>query len=175
MIKNYINYPITKNIIITTSRNSNNKTKTFTKILCSIIPSAIKIPRGNLKLSQLFQICYLKNFKVLIIVHEYQKNPNGLYLVYFTKGPIMYLKLSHLNMKNLSMNYKKKSISYSGWRVIIKHNVNKKNYNILQLFKNIFLNFNKCKNNILFLFFYKNCINIRCYLKYHLNKVIEVS
>ncbi|AIB09829.1 U3 snoRNP protein IMP4 (nucleomorph) [Lotharella oceanica] len=177
MSKFYNDFSVSNKIVITTSRHSTNKTKNFVKILSSLIPHSTKITRGNLKLSQLFYVCHTKLFNILIIVHEYKNKPNGLYLVYFTKNITIYLKLFHLNEKTILKKYDK-HIRYCNNRKVIFHN-NYSNNNIyriiLRLFKIIFSNYNKNSNNIIFLFFYKSYINIRCYLKYHFDKVIEIG
>lgn len=78
-------------------------------------------------------------------------------------------------MKTIIKRHTKKIKFCSGKKIISKGYLNNNYHIILQLLKIIFSSPVIQKNRFLFLYFYKNFINIRCYFNYHSNKITEVS
>nr|WP_292319269.1 hypothetical protein [Caldisphaera sp.] len=66
---------IIRPILITSSRDPSQRTRTFINELSSVLPDSIKITRGKLSLEDLNYIILKYNMEKLIIIGEFKGNP----------------------------------------------------------------------------------------------------
>lgn len=80
-------------ICVTTSRDPSSRLKAFAKEIKLLFPSAQRVNRGNLKVSELVEVCRSHEFTDVICVQETRGEPDGLIISHLPFGPTAYFTL----------------------------------------------------------------------------------
>lgn len=106
-------------IVITSSRDTSSRTRSFLNYLEYIFPYSVKVNRGKRSIDDVFKIASLLGGELLLLVNVLKGNPSSLEVYDVITGE----KLYNFSIKGLRLrsDYEKFSLYNSRRRLCIKH------------------------------------------------------
>ncbi|ROT35529.1 brix domain-containing protein [Sodiomyces alkalinus F11] len=83
-------------ILVTTSRDPSSKLSAFSKEIRLLLPTSVRLNRGNLILPDLVRSCQSNGLSDIILLHEHRGNPTGLTISHLPNGPTVSFSLHNV-------------------------------------------------------------------------------
>ena len=81
-------------VCVTTSREPSSKLKEFVKEVRLVLPTSVRVNRGQFTLGELVQTCRASDFSDVVICTEHRGDPDGLIVCHLPYGPTARFSLS---------------------------------------------------------------------------------
>lgn len=96
----YFNKEYEPKVLITHSDRPCQKSRVFARELFRIVPNSTITLRNRMTAKKLCQSAIRENFTDMVIIHEDNKEPNGLLVIHLPDGPTAHFKLSNVKLTN---------------------------------------------------------------------------
>ncbi|KAL2758217.1 hypothetical protein ACRALDRAFT_1040266 [Sodiomyces alcalophilus JCM 7366] len=83
-------------ILVTTSRDPSSKLSAFSKEIRLLLPTSVRLNRGNLILPDLVRSCQSNSLSDIVLLHEHRGNPTGLTVSHLPNGPTVSFSLHNV-------------------------------------------------------------------------------
>ena len=100
-------------VLITTSRDPSSSLSSFAKEIKLLLPTAIRLNRGNLILPNLVQSAKASGMSDVVLLHERRGTPTALTISHFPHGPTASFSLSNVVMRHDIPNAARGTVSES--------------------------------------------------------------
>lgn len=97
---NYFNKEYEPKVLITHSDRPCQKSRVFARELFRIFPNSTITLRNRMTAKKLCKSAIREGFTDMVIIHEDNKEPNGLLLIHLPDGPTAHFKLSNVKLTN---------------------------------------------------------------------------
>lgn len=87
-------------VLVTTSRDPSSRLAAFSKEIRLLLPTAVRLNRGNLILPNLVQSAQSAGLSDIILVHETRGTPNALTLSHLPHGPTLSFSLHNVVLRH---------------------------------------------------------------------------
>lgn len=86
-------------VLVTTSRDPSSRLSTFSKEIRLLLPTAVRLNRGNLILPDLVRSSTSAGLTDMILLHEHRGTPTGLTISHFPHGPTASFSLHNVVLR----------------------------------------------------------------------------
>lgn len=87
-------------VLVTTSRDPSARLSAFTKEVRLLLPTSIRLNRGNLILPDLVRSAQSAGLSDIVLLHEHRGTPTALTLTHFPHGPTVSLSLHNVVLRH---------------------------------------------------------------------------
>lgn len=125
-------------VLVTTSRDPSSRLGTFAKEIRLLLPTAIRLNRGNLILSNLVSSASSSGLSDLILLHEHRGTPTALTISHFPHGPTASFSLHNVVLRADIPNASRGTVSESYPHLIFDGFTTKRGERVVQILKHLF-------------------------------------
>ncbi|KAI0095494.1 Brix-domain-containing protein [Daldinia grandis] len=125
-------------ILVTTSRDPSARLSAFAKEIRLLIPTAIRLNRGNLILPDLVRSAQSSGLSDLILLHEHRGVPTALTLSHFPHGPTISFSLHNVVLRHDIPNSIRGTVSESYPHLIFDGFTSRLGTRVVKILKHIF-------------------------------------
>ncbi|KAF2637135.1 Brix-domain-containing protein [Massarina eburnea CBS 473.64] len=125
-------------ILVTTSRDPSSRLGTFAKEVRLLLPTSIRLNRGNLILSNLVGSAVSSGLSDIILLHEHRGTPTALTISHFPHGPTASFSLHNVVLRADIPNASRGTVSESYPHLIFDGFTSKRGERVVQILKHLF-------------------------------------
>jgi U3 small nucleolar ribonucleoprotein protein IMP4 len=125
-------------ILVTTSRDPSSRLGTFAKEIRLLLPTAIRLNRGNLILNNLVSSAQSSGLSDIILLHEHRGTPTALTVSHFPHGPTASFSLHNVVLRADIPNSARGTVSESYPHLIFEGFSTKLGERVVQVLKHLF-------------------------------------
>ncbi|KAF2704448.1 Brix-domain-containing protein [Pleomassaria siparia CBS 279.74] len=125
-------------ILVTTSRDPSSRLGTFAKEIRLLLPTSIRLNRGNLVLSNLVGSALSSGLSDLILLHEHRGTPTALSVSHFPHGPTASFSLHNVVLRADIPNASRGTVSESYPHLIFENFTTPLGKRVVQILKHLF-------------------------------------
>jgi U3 small nucleolar ribonucleoprotein protein IMP4 len=125
-------------VLVTTSRDPSSRLGTFAKEIRLLLPTAVRLNRGNLILSNLVGSALSSGLSDIVLVHEHRGTPTALTISHFPHGPTASFSLANVVLRADIPNASRGTVSESYPHLIFEGFTSKLGLRIVQVLKHLF-------------------------------------
>ncbi|RKF73805.1 U3 small nucleolar ribonucleoprotein IMP4 [Golovinomyces cichoracearum] len=125
-------------VLITTSRDPSTRLSSFAKEIRLLLPTSIRLNRGNLVLPNLFQSAQASAITDMVLLHEHRGIPTALTLSHLPHGPTVSFSLHNVLLRHDIPNSSRGTVSESYPHLIFDGFSSKLGLRIVNILKHIF-------------------------------------
>ncbi|KAI1662685.1 Brix-domain-containing protein [Daldinia decipiens] len=125
-------------VLVTTSRDPSARLSAFAKEIRLLIPTAIRLNRGNLILPDLVRSAQSSGLSDLILLHEHRGVPTALTLSHFPHGPTISFSLHNVVLRHDIPNSIRGTVSESYPHLIFDGFASRLGARVVKILKHIF-------------------------------------
>lgn len=125
-------------ILVTTSRDPSTRLASFAKEIRLLLPTSIRLNRGNLILPDLVQSAQAQGLTDIILLHEHRGIPTALTLSHFPHGPTISFSLHNVVLRHDIPNSSRGTVSESYPHLIFEGFTSRLGLRIVRILKHIF-------------------------------------
>ena len=125
-------------ILVTTSRDPSTRLASFAKEIRLLLPTAIRLNRGNLILPDLVQSAQAQGLTDIILLHEHRGIPTALTLSHFPHGPTISFSLFNVVLRHDIPNSSRGTVSESYPHLIFEGFTSRLGLRIVRILKHVF-------------------------------------
>ncbi|CAI6243816.1 unnamed protein product [Periconia digitata] len=125
-------------ILVTTSRDPSSRLGTFAKEIRLLLPTAIRLNRGNLILNNLVSSATSSGLSDIILLHEHRGTPTALTISHFPHGPTASFSLHNVVLRADIPNASRGTVSESYPHLIFDGFTTKRGERVVQILKHLF-------------------------------------
>lgn len=125
-------------VLVTTSRNPSTRLSSFAKEIRLLLPTAIRLNRGNLILPNLVQSAQASGLSDIVLLHENRGVPKALSLSHFPHGPTITFTLYNVVLRQDIPNSARGTVSESYPHLIFEGFTSRLGLRIVRILKHIF-------------------------------------
>ncbi|KAI0849238.1 Brix-domain-containing protein [Daldinia vernicosa] len=125
-------------VLVTTSRDPSARLSAFAKEIRLLIPTAIRLNRGNLILPDLVRSAQSSGLSDLILLHEHRGVPTALTLSHFPHGPTISFSLHNVVLRHDIPNSIRGTVSESYPHLIFDGFTSRLGARVVKILKHIF-------------------------------------
>lgn len=109
----YLSGVVDPRVLVTTSRDPSSRLSSFAKEIRLLLPTAIRLNRGNLILPNLVSSAKSSGLTDLILLHEHRGTPTALTISHFPHGPTASFSLHNVVLRHDIPNASRGTVSES--------------------------------------------------------------
>lgn len=109
----YLSGVVDPRVLVTTSRDPSSRLSSFAKEIRLLLPTAIRLNRGNLILPNLVSSAKSSGLSDLILLHEHRGTPTALTVSHFPHGPTASFSLHNVVLRHDIPNASRGTVSES--------------------------------------------------------------
>lgn len=125
-------------VLVTTSRDPSTRLSSFAKEIRLLLPTSIRLNRGNLILPNLVQSSQASGLSDIVLLHEHRGTPTALTLSHFPHGPTVSFSLHNVVLRHDIPNSSRGTVSESYPHLIFEGFTSKLGLRIVKILKHIF-------------------------------------
>ncbi|KAI1851044.1 hypothetical protein JX265_002909 [Neoarthrinium moseri] len=125
-------------VLVTTSRDPSARLAAFAKEIRLLLPTAVRLNRGNLILPDLIRSAQSAGLSDVILLHEHRGTPTALTLSHFPHGPTISFSLHNVVLRHDIPNSIRGTVSESYPHLIFDGFTSKLGLRIVKILKHIF-------------------------------------
>jgi U3 small nucleolar ribonucleoprotein protein IMP4 len=125
-------------ILVTTSRDPSSRLGTFAKEIRLLLPTAIRLNRGNLILGNLISSAQSSGLSDIVLVHEHRGTPTALTVSHLPHGPTASFSLHNVVLRADIPNSARGTVSESYPHLIFEGFSTKLGQRVVQILKHLF-------------------------------------
>ncbi|KAF4125686.1 U3 small nucleolar ribonucleoprotein IMP4 [Geosmithia morbida] len=125
-------------VLVTTSRDPSSRLASFAKEIRLLLPTAVRLNRGNLILPDLVRSAQAAGLSDVILLHEHRGTPTGLTLSHFPHGPTACFTLSNVVLRHDIPGSVRGTVSESYPHLIFDGFSTKLGQRVVKILKHIF-------------------------------------
>jgi U3 small nucleolar ribonucleoprotein protein IMP4 len=125
-------------ILVTTSRDPSSRLSAFAKEVRLLLPTAIRLNRGNLVLANLTESARRASLSDVILLHEHRGTPTALTVSHFPHGPTASFSLHNVVLRHDIPNATRGTVSESYPHLIFEGFETKLGKRVVQVLKHLF-------------------------------------
>ncbi|EKD17100.1 uncharacterized protein L3040_000375 [Drepanopeziza brunnea f. sp. 'multigermtubi'] len=125
-------------VLVTTSRDPSTRLSSFAKEIRLLIPTAIRLNRGNVILPNLVSSAQAGGLTDIVLLHEHRGVPTALTLSHFPHGPTVSFSLHNVVLRHDIPNSSRGTVSESYPHLIFEGFTSKLGLRIVRVLKHIF-------------------------------------
>lgn len=125
-------------VLVTTSRDPSSRLGTFAKEIRLLLPTAIRLNRGNYILGNLVGSALAGGLSDIVLVHEHRGTPTALTVSHFPHGPTASFSLSNVVLRADIPNASRGTVSESYPHLIFDGFSSKLGMRVVQILKHLF-------------------------------------
>jgi len=125
-------------ILVTTSRDPSSRLGTFAKEIRLLLPTAIRLNRGNMVLPNLVESAKSGGLSDIVLVHEHRGTPTALTVSHFPHGPTASFSLHNVVLRADIPNSSRGTVSESYPHLIFEGFTTKLGARCVQILKHLF-------------------------------------
>ncbi|KAF2202153.1 Brix-domain-containing protein [Delitschia confertaspora ATCC 74209] len=125
-------------ILVTTSRDPSSRLGTFAKEIRLLLPTAVRLNRGNLILNNLVQSAVAGGLSDIVLLHEHRGTPTALTVSHFPHGPTASFSLHNVVLRADIPNASRGTVSESYPHLIFEGFSTKLGQRVVQILKHLF-------------------------------------
>jgi U3 small nucleolar ribonucleoprotein protein IMP4 len=125
-------------VLVTTSRDPSSRLGTFAKEIRLLLPTSIRLNRGNLILSNLVGSALSSGLSDIILLHEHRGTPTALTVSHFPHGPTASFSLHNVVLRSDTPNASRGTVSESYPHLIFEGFVSPLGKRVVQILKHLF-------------------------------------
>jgi U3 small nucleolar ribonucleoprotein protein IMP4 len=125
-------------ILVTTSRDPSSRLGTFAKEIRLLLPTAIRLNRGNLILPNLVDSAKSSGLSDIVLLHEHRGTPTALTVSHFPHGPTASFSLHNVVLRADIPNSARGTVSESYPHLIFEGFSTKLGQRVVQVLKHLF-------------------------------------
>ncbi|KAI8936192.1 hypothetical protein NX059_006623 [Plenodomus lindquistii] len=125
-------------ILVTTSRDPSSRLGTFAKEIRLLLPTAIRLNRGNLVLGNLVSSAQAGGLSDVVMVHEHRGTPTAMTVSHFPHGPTASFSLHNVVLRSDIPNASRGTVSESYPHLIFEGFSTKLGQRVVQILKHLF-------------------------------------
>ncbi|KAF2728734.1 Brix-domain-containing protein [Polyplosphaeria fusca] len=125
-------------VLVTTSRDPSSRLGTFAKEIRLLLPTSIRLNRGNLVLPHLVQSANSSGLSDIVLVHEHRGTPTALTVSHFPHGPSASFSLHNVVLRADIPNASRGTVSESYPHLIFEGFQTKLGQRVVQILKHLF-------------------------------------
>ncbi|KAF2774430.1 Brix-domain-containing protein [Teratosphaeria nubilosa] len=134
----YLSGVVDPRILVTTSRDPSSRLGTFAKEIRLLLPTAIRLNRGNLILPNLVSSAKSSSFSDLILLHEHRGTPTALTVSHFPHGPTASFSLHNVVLRHDIPNASRGTVSESYPHLIFEGFTTKLGLRVVKILQHLF-------------------------------------
>ncbi|ORX97050.1 anticodon-binding protein [Clohesyomyces aquaticus] len=124
-------------ILVTTSRDPSSRLGTFAKEVRLLLPTSVRLNRGNLVLGNLVQSAQSSGLSDIILLHEHRGTPTALTVSHFPHGPTASFSLHNVVLRADVPNATRGTVSESYPHLIFEGFSSKLGKRVVQILKHL--------------------------------------
>ena len=125
-------------ILVTTSRDPSSRLGTFAKEMRLLLPTSVRLNRGNLILSNLVDSAKSSGLSDIVLLHEHRGTPTALTVSHFPHGPTASFSLHNVVLRADIPNSARGTVSESYPHLIFEGFESKLGNRVVQVLKHLF-------------------------------------
>ncbi|CAG8972211.1 hypothetical protein HYALB_00010990 [Hymenoscyphus albidus] len=125
-------------VLVTTSRDPSTRLSSFAKEIRLLLPTSIRLNRGNLILPNLVQSAQASGLSDIVLLHEHRGTPTALTLSHFPHGPTVSFSLHNVVLRHDIPNSSRGTVSESYPHLIFEGFTSRLGQRIVKVLKHIF-------------------------------------
>ncbi|KAI1000707.1 U3 small nucleolar ribonucleoprotein [Podosphaera aphanis] len=125
-------------VLVTTSRDPSTRLSSFAKEIRLLLPTSIRLNRGNLILPDLVHSAQASGLTDIVLLHEHRGVPTALTLSHFPHGPTASFSLHNVVLRHDIPNSSRGTVSESYPHLIFEGFTSKLGLRIVKILKHIF-------------------------------------
>jgi len=125
-------------VLVTTSRDPSSRLGTFAKEIRLLLPTSIRLNRGNLVLANLVSSAQASGLSDIILLHEHRGTPTALTISHFPHGPTASFSLHNVVLRADIPNSARGTVSESYPHLIFEGFSTKLGQRCVQILKHLF-------------------------------------
>jgi U3 small nucleolar ribonucleoprotein protein IMP4 len=125
-------------VLVTTSRDPSSRLASFAKEIRLLLPTAIRLNRGNLVLASLVSSAQASGLSDIILLHEHRGTPKALTLSHFPHGPTISFSLHNVTLRADIPNSSRGTVSESYPHLIFEGFESRLGKRVVRILKHIF-------------------------------------
>ncbi|KAF2494126.1 Brix-domain-containing protein [Lophium mytilinum] len=125
-------------ILVTTSRDPSSRLSTFSKEIKLLLPTSIRLNRGNTVLPNMVSSALAQGLSDLILLHEHRGTPTALTVSHFPHGPTASFSLHNVVLRHDIPNASRGTVSESYPHLIFEGFSTKLGLRVVQILKHLF-------------------------------------
>lgn len=125
-------------VLVTTSRDPSTRLSAFAKEIRLLLPTSIRLNRGNLILPNLVQSAQASGLSDIVLLHEHRGVPTALTLSHFPHGPTVSFSLHNVVLRHDIPNSSRGTVSESYPHLIFDGFTSKLGLRLVKILKHIF-------------------------------------
>ncbi|KAF2463405.1 U3 small nucleolar ribonucleoprotein IMP4 [Lindgomyces ingoldianus] len=125
-------------ILVTTSRDPSSRLGTFAKEIRLLLPTSIRLNRGNLVLGSLVSSAQSGGLSDIVLLHEHRGTPTAVTISHFPHGPTASFSLHNVVLRADIPNASRGTVSESYPHLIFEGFTSKLGTRVVQILKHLF-------------------------------------
>jgi len=125
-------------VLVTTSRDPSSRLSTFAKEIRLLLPTSIRLNRGNLVLPNLVSSATSAGLSDLILLHEHRGTPTALTISHFPHGPTASFSLHNVVLRHDIPNSARGTVSESYPHMIFEGFTSRLGTRVCKILKHLF-------------------------------------
>lgn len=125
-------------VLITTSRDPSTRLSAFAKEVRLLLPTSVRLNRGNLILPNLVQSAQASGMSDMILLHEHRGIPTAMTISHFPHGPTASFSLHNVVLRHDIPNSSRGTVSESYPHLIFEGFTSKLGLRVVKILKHIF-------------------------------------
>ncbi|PSN73338.1 U3 small nucleolar ribonucleo protein-like protein IMP4 [Corynespora cassiicola Philippines] len=124
-------------VLVTTSRDPSSRLGTFAKEIRLLLPTSIRLNRGNLILNNLVSSAQASGLSDLVLLHEHRGTPTAMTVSHFPHGPTASFSLANVVLRADIPNSSRGTVSESYPHLIFEGFTTKLGQRVVQILKHL--------------------------------------
>ncbi|KAF2869611.1 anticodon-binding protein [Massariosphaeria phaeospora] len=125
-------------VLVTTSRDPSSRLGTFAKEMRLLLPTSIRLNRGNLVLPNLVGSAVASGLSDIVLLHEHRGTPTAMTVSHFPHGPTASFSLHNVVLRMDIPNAERGTVSESYPHLIFEGFESKLGLRVVQILKHMF-------------------------------------
>ncbi|KZF19742.1 Brix-domain-containing protein [Xylona heveae TC161] len=125
-------------VLVTTSRDPSSRLSSFAKEIRLLLPTAIRLNRGNLILPNLVQSANTSGLSDIILLHEHRGTPTALTVSHFPHGPTASFSLHNVVLRHDIPGAARGTVSESYPHLIFEGFTSRLGQRVVKILKHLF-------------------------------------
>ncbi|RFU27450.1 hypothetical protein B7463_g8888, partial [Scytalidium lignicola] len=125
-------------VLVTTSRNPSTRLAAFAKEVRLLLPTSIRVNRGNLVLPTLVASAQSAGLSDIILLHEHRGTPTAMTISHFPHGPTISFSLHNVVLRHDIPNSTRGTVSESYPHLIFEGFTSRLGLRVVKVLKHIF-------------------------------------
>lgn len=125
-------------VLVTTSRDPSSRLSAFAKEIRLLLPTSIRLNRGNLVLPNLVASANSSGLSDLILLHEHRGTPTALTISHFPHGPTASFSLHNVVLRHDIPNSSRGTVSESYPHLIFEGFTSRLGQRVVKIMKHLF-------------------------------------